>query len=116
MYTKKIPFKDFKGNPRTIEVNYNLTETEVIKLFREFQAVFEWRESLRGEERILTSEEVADFYTSFEEILLSAYGEPSDDGLYFRKGNRFDFEESALHNAAMVMFLTEPAETMKLVD
>jgi hypothetical protein len=116
VYTKTVPFKDFKGKPRNMEVNFNLTEVQVIKLFREFKDVLAWRDSLGGEERVLDNEEVMNFYTSFEEILLSAYGVPSDDGLSFDHDGRYDFEKTALFNATMVMFLTEPSEAMKLVD
>ena len=116
MYTKQIPFKDFFDKPHNEPVYFNLTEREVLKLLGEFQTVFKWRESLQGPKRELSTEEVVEFYTAFEEILLSAYGKPSDDGLHFRKAGRYEFEESALFNACMIMFVTEPAETGKLID
>lgn len=116
MYTKQVPFTDFKGQARTMTVNFNLTTIQAMKLFREFKIILEWRNSLEGPERELDPVEVMNFYTAFEEILLSAWGEPSEDGLHFRKGGRYEFEESALFNAAMLMFLTTPQEAMKLVD
>ena len=116
MYTKQIPFKDFNGKPRNMVVHFNLTEREVFKLLAELQQVMSWRDSLAGPPRDLETEEVVNFYNSFEEILLSAYGKPSEDGLYFRKGDRYDFEESALFNACMILFVTDPAETTKLID
>jgi hypothetical protein len=116
LYTKQVPFKDFFDKPRNATVNFNLTEREIFKLLAEFQAVFAWRDSMRGPERMLETQEVVDFYTAFEEILLSAYGNPSEDGLHFRKAGRYEFEESALFNACMVMFVTEPEETTKLID
>jgi hypothetical protein len=97
-------------------VNFNLTTIQAMKLFREFKVILEWRDSLEGPERQLNPDEVMTFYTSFEEILLSAWGEPSADGLHFRKGGRYEFEESALFSATMMMFLTSPQEAMKLVD
>lgn len=117
MYTKQIPFKDFKDKPRNETVHFNLTEREVFKLLGEFKAVFEWHDSLRnGPNRELETEEVVAFYNSFEEILLSAYGVPSEDGLYFRKDNRYEFEQSAAFNACMVEFVSNPAETGKLLE
>lgn len=117
MYTKQIPFKDFFDKPKNATVHFNLTETEVFKLLREFQLVFNWRESMAGQElRELDTGEVIEFYTAFEEILLSAYGTPSADGLYFDKTDRYKFESSALFAATMVMFVTEPEETGKLID
>lgn len=117
MYSKSIPFKDFKGNPRNATVQFNLTEPEVFKLLVPLQAIFDWQESLRNSgERELTTEEVVEFYNNFEEVLLSAWGEMSEDGLHFRKAGRYEFEESALFAACMNEFVTNPEETQKLID
>jgi len=117
LYTKQIPFKDFKGNPRNHTVHFNLTEREVFKLLKEFKQVFDWRESIQSTDiRELDTAEVIEFYNAFEEILLSAWGVPSEDGLHFRKSGRYEFEESALFNACMVLFVTEPEETGRLID
>lgn len=115
MYTKRIPFKDFRGNPHTEPVAFNLTEGEVIKLLKEFKVVMDWRDSLEGPDRELSVDEVLDFYNAFESILLSAWGEPSADGLYFRKDRRYDFEQSALFAACMNMFVSEPNEVSALI-
>lgn len=117
MYTKVIPFKDFKGKPRNETVHFNLSEREVFKLLPELKGMFEWLDSNREQEqRDLGVEEVRDFYTNFEAIMLEAWGELSEDGLYFRKSARYDFEESALFNATMFMFVKEPEQTVKLLE
>jgi hypothetical protein len=116
LYTKQIPFADFNGQSRKMTVYFNLTTIQAMKLFREFKIIIDWRNSIQGPERNLDPEEVMAFYSAFEEILLSAWGEPSEDGLHFRKGGRYDFEESALFNATMMMFLTDPKEAMTFVE
>lgn len=116
MYTRSIPYKDYKKNPRTEEVNFNLDEREVIKLLNEFKVVTDWYESMTGPRRELETEDVVMFYTAFEEILLSAWGVPSEDGREFDKDGRYKFEKSALFNAAMMEFLTNPNETQKFVE
>ena len=116
MYTKMIPYKDGKGNPRNQEVQFDLGEGDVMKLIKEFQMIFKWQEEARGEKRDLSAEEVSEFYTNFEVILLAAWGEMSDDGLYFRRSGRYDFEESFLFRATMLEFLTNPIEVGKLID
>lgn len=116
-YKKLIPYKDFNGKPRNETVHFNLTEVEVFKLFAEFKQVMDWRESIQAEElQELDPAEVVNFYNSFEEILLTAWGIPSDDGKHFRKAGRYEFQESALFNAAMVMFVTDPQEANKLLS
>lgn len=117
MYTKSIPFKDFNGKPRNATVHLNLTETEVFKLLREFKLIFNWRESIQSNEvQELDTGEVIQFYTAMEEILLSAYGKPENDGLNFEKSERYTFQSSALFNATMLMFVTDPAEAIKMID
>lgn len=118
MYTKSIPHKNFRGLVRNQEVNFNLTEHEVLKLLVEFQAIFEWQERL--EKRDPTAEtdtaEVIEFYNNFEEILLSAWGELDASGDHFRKSGRYEFAESSVFHAAMKMFLSDQEEANKLLD
>jgi hypothetical protein len=98
-------------------VHFNLEEREVFKLLVEFQAIFKWQESIKSEEvRELDTVEVIAFYNNLEEILLNAWGVPSEDGLYFRKGGRYDFEESKLFAAVMKMFVEDPKEANALLD
>lgn len=116
MYTKNVPFKDFNGKARNQQVQFNLTVREIPKLLNEFNLIFKWQDSLKGEVRELDTDEVIAFYTAFEQVLLAAWGEMSDDGLYFRKSGRYDFEESAVFAACMVEFLSDPAATGKLIE
>lgn len=118
MYTKTIPHKDFNDKPRNTKVQFNLTEREVFKLLLEFQAVLGWRDRLaeRDELSETPTEEVIEFYNNLETILLSAWGELSEDGQYFRKGGRYDFEESAAFAACMRLFVEDPSEANKLID
>ena len=100
-----------------MEVNFNLDAREVFKMLPELKSVFDWLETNRDSDpRELTTEEVSQFYTNFENILLEAYGEMSEDGLHFRKGGRYEFEESALFNACMVLFVTKPDQTVKMLE
>lgn len=118
MYTKSIPHKNFKGRTRTQEVNFNLTTHEVLKLLVEFKAIFEWQEAVekRDPDAEVPTDEVINFYTNFEEILLTAWGELDESGDHFFKGGRYEFKESSAFHAAMDLFLKDPGEVTKLVD
>lgn len=117
MYSKQIPYTNFQGKPKNKTVHFNLTESEIFKLLPEFQRVFTFRRNQEGDEiRKLDANEVVEFYTDFEKIMLEAWGVPSEDGEHFRKAGRYEFAESAMFSACMVMFLTDPAETGKLLD
>lgn len=118
MYTKIIPHKDFNDKPRNTKVQFNLTEHEVFKLMVEFQVLLGWRDKLanRDPDETTPTEEVIEYYNNLETILLSAWGELSEDGQYFRKSGRYDFEESAAFAACMRMFVEDPSEANKLID
>lgn len=118
MYTVNVPFTDYKGKVQNKSVSFNLDTREVFKLLPEFLKVNKWMEENKkaAEERSLEPEEVLEFYNSLEAIMLEAYGEVSDDGLYFHKGGRYQFEESAMFNACMMMFVKQPQEATKMLD
>lgn len=109
MYKIDIEFTDYMKRKRHQEVSFNLDGREVFKMLPELKSVFDWMESNRDEEpRELSAEEVSSFYNDFEAILLAAWGEMSEDGLHFRKGGKYEFEESAVFNACMIKFVLEP--------
>lgn len=118
MYTKMIPHKNFAGKQRDQEVQFNLTEHEVLKLMVEFKAIFDWQEKVkdRDPEAETDTLEVIEFYNNFEEILLSAWGELDESGDHFRKGGRYEFKESSLFHAAMKLFLEDQEEVNKLLN
>lgn len=117
MYTKQIPFKDYHGKPRNGSVNFQLEPQDVVKNLEELQAIVAWYEAAQANpDRDIPTERVIDFYNTFEKVLLEAWGEPSEDGLYFRRTGRYDFEESKLFSATMVHFLTDPSEIAKFLE
>lgn len=118
MYTKVIPHKNFRGKVRNQEVNFNLTEHEVLKLLVEFKAIFDWQEQVeaRDPDAETPTEEVLEFYNNFEEILLAAWGELDESGDHFHKGGRYEFRESSVFHAAMKMFLEDLNEVNELIN
>lgn len=115
-YSLQVPYTKFNGKPNTEVVHFNLTEREIFKLSAEFNMIFTWRDELKGDPRDLDPQEVIPYFTAFEEVLLSAWGEPSADGEHFRKGGRYDFEESACFNAALMMFVKDPSLVVKFLE
>lgn len=118
MYTKTIPHKNFRGKPRNQEVQFNLTEHEVLKLLVEFKTIFDWQERIaaRDKDAETPTEEVMEFYNNFEEILLTAWGELDESGDHFHKGGRYEFRESSVFHAAMKLFLEDQHEANLLIN
>ena len=118
MYTKMIPHKNFRDKPRNQEVQFNLTEHEVLKLLVEFKAIFDWQERLEAKDPDAETDtaEVIEFYNNFEDILLAAWGELDESGDHFKKGGVYEFRESSVFHAAMKLFLEDQIEANKLID
>ena len=118
MYSVSVPYKDLNDKPRNRTIYFHLFEREVFKLMGEFQVVFGYidRWQKEKEKRDLDTPEVLDFYNNYEEIVLSAYGKPSDDGERFDHSGRYEFEDSACFAAYMMMCVRDPSETGRLVN
>lgn len=116
MYRKNVPFKDYNDKPRNMEVQFQLEIPQVFKNIVALNAIFSWRDSLQGQDRDLTYDEMQEFFDNFEQILLEGYGKISADGLRFERGDRYDFAESKLFAAFMEMILSDIGELGKILE
>ena len=96
----------------------NLTTHEFLKLLVEFKAMFDWQDRLSNADPTAETptEEVIEFYTNFEEIILEAWGELDETGDHFRKGGKYDYRESSTHHECMLMYLKDQAELNKMLE
>ena len=118
MYTTKVPHKNYRGLTRNPEVTFDLSTHEFLKLLVEFKAIFDWQDrvSKRDPNEETPTEEVIDFYTTFETIILAAWGELDESGDHFRKGGVYDYRESSTHQEAMLMFLKDQEALNKMLE
>lgn len=117
MYQLKVPYKDLYNKPGNTVVFFNLFEREVFRLLPELQFIMGWIEKQEGEEiRDIPTEEVVRFYTAFEELILESYGVPSADGLQFDKSGTYDFKDSVIFNAVMIMMVEDPKRVAEMLD
>lgn len=78
MYTKKVTYKDWLGNERTEEFNFNLTKAALMEM--QFSQEGGMREYLQ---RIVDAKDRKALMHMFKDLVLRAYGEISADGKYF---------------------------------
>ncbi len=102
MLKKTIKYTDFDGKERVEDFYFNLTQIELTKM------------SVSKEEgldtyitKIIESKNMKEIFEVFQEIILMAYGEKSEDGKRFIKkkdGRRLadDFADSAAYDALFV--------------
>lgn len=80
MYKKEIEFEDFNGVKRVGDFYFNLTEQELHKLELSYPGGY--AESLA---QLVKSQDGKAIMQAFEDLILTAYGEKSPDGMYFNK-------------------------------
>ena len=85
MLKKEITYTDFNGDERTETFYFNLTKTELTELDIESGGTLV--ESLR---RMIRTQDSAGLALFFKNMIIRAYGEKSDDGRYFDKGDNYE--------------------------
>ncbi len=98
MFKKKVKYTDFLGESREEELRFHLTRTEVLEMnFRRNGALSQQIEA------IIAAKSLPEIYDLFKRIVLSSYGEISEDGRHFMKSEEIShkFECSAAYDALM---------------
>lgn len=102
MLRKEITFTDFNGVERTMTYYFNMTQTELAELDLDAGGVL--REKLNA---MIEKQDAVGLARFFKEIIVRSYGEKSDDGLYFEKGDNFSFGRRFTTSPAFDKLFTE---------
>lgn len=81
MLAKEITYTDFNGDERTETFYFNLTKTELAELDIDAGGAL-----VNKLTRLYHTQDVAGIAKFFKDIIVKAYGEKSDDGRFFVKG------------------------------
>lgn len=114
MLKEVVTYKDYDGTERTEDVYFHMTKRELIK----------WEtESGSGGmdkfiERIVREEDRKTLINMFDDLILRAYGEKSDDGKAFIKTPemRSKFENSACYDQLFYELLTSTEKLTNFVN
>lgn len=80
MLKKKITYTDYNGEERTEEFYFNLSKAELTEMELSADGGLETKIN-----RIINSRDTKELISIFKDIILSSYGEKSDDGRRFIK-------------------------------
>lgn len=80
MLKKTITYKDFDGNEQTKDFYFNLSSSEITKMELSTKGGL-----VKKINQIIESKDGREIVTMFQELILAAYGEKSEDGQYFQK-------------------------------
>lgn len=104
MLKRNITYEDFNGNKATDVFYFNISKQELIKMEVEYPQGF-------GAmiEAIIEAKDHKTLIKKFEELILLAYGEKSEDGKRFIKTDKLreEFSQTAAYNALFLELATD---------
>lgn len=80
MITETITYRDYNGNERTEQCNFNISKAELVEM--ELGTYGGMQQKL---ERIMAEQDHTKLVEIFKDLILKSYGEKSPDGKYFMK-------------------------------
>lgn len=95
MLKKEITYTDFDGNERTETFYFNMTETELGELDIDAGGTLANRLT-----RIVQTQNGVEMAKFFKELIVRSYGEKSDDGKFFDKGDNYEYGRRFVRHAA----------------
>ena len=116
MLKKTVKYEDFDGNTREETLYFFISKTELTEM--ELKTPGGFANKL---ERISQASNGAEIMAVFKEIILTAYGEKSDDGRSFikkRNGVRLadEFEQTMAFDALFTELITNPDKASAFVN
>lgn len=116
MLKKTVKYEDFDGNTREETLYFFISKTELTEMELKTPGGF-----AKKLERISQASDGAEIMAVFKEIILTAYGEKSDDGRSFikkRNGVRLadEFEQTMAFDALFTELITNPDKASAFVN
>lgn len=113
MLKRDITYEDFNGDEVTDTYYFNLTKTELMTLGSEFETDYE-----KILQRIIETKDRAGLIKEFKRIILSAYGEKSEDGKRFIKNDelREKFSQTPAYDIMFMEFATNAEKAADFIN
>lgn len=102
MLKKEIKYTDFNGDERTEVFYFNLTKTELTELDIESGGTL-----VEALKRMINTQDAAGLAMFFKNMIIRSYGEKSDDGRYFEKGDDYALGKRFTRSNAFDVMFTE---------
>jgi len=114
MLKKTITYTDWNGNEQTEDFYFNLTQTECAELEYSVNGQKPLTESIQ---EIVKAKDMGSIIRILKQIILTAYGEKSEDGRRFRKNDdiREGFEECAAFDKLYMSLATDPEAAAEFI-
>lgn len=113
MLKKTIKFTDYFGEERTQDFYFNLTKSELMEMNLSADGGVE-----RLIDKIIQTKDRKKLVTYFKDIILRSYGEKSDDGFQFMKGEKISkrFEQSPAYDQLFMELATDAEKAANFIN
>lgn len=113
MFVKEIKYTDFNGNEQKEKFYFNLTKSELTEMNMMTDGGM-----LAFIDRITNTRNQAELMKLFKELILKAYGEKSDDGKRFIKGEAIAtaFSQTAAYDVYFMELATNEKSAIEFVN
>lgn len=113
MYKKRINYTGFDGNEETLDAYFNINQMEATRLNAKYDG-----DITKFIEQVVESKDLTRMLDFIEDMILSAYGERSEDGLRFVKNAevRENFSQTLAYEALFGELLMNPDAVAEFAD
>lgn len=113
MYKKSINYTGFDGNEETLVAYFNINQMEATRLNAKYDG-----DITTFIQKIIESQDIGRMLDFLEDMILSAYGKRSEDGLRFVKNAevRENFSQTLAYEALFSELLNNPDTVSEFVD
>lgn len=113
MFKKVVEYVDFNGEPNTAELYFNMTQREAVRFDLEFEGGLE--KYVAG---LNADKDQLGIMNLFERLLLSSYGEKTEDGKHFLKDQDIQdrFKQSAVYDALFTSLLQDTDQAVQFFN
>ena len=113
MYKKSINYTGFDGNEETLVAYFNINQMEATRLNAKYDGNI-----TKFIEQVVESKDLTRMLDFIEDMILSAYGERSEDGLRFVKNAevRENFSQTLAYEALFGELLMNPDAVAEFAD
>ena len=104
MYSRKVKYEDYDGNPREVECFFNLNKAELLELQMSWDGGLE-----KVLEKIVAEHDQKRMIEMFKMIMLKSYGQKSLDGNRFIKSQQLteEFTQTEAYSELFMLFATD---------
>lgn len=113
MHKETITCENYNGVDITVDAYFNLTEAEIMAMELSSEGSYKERIS-----KLIKTKDVKELIKLFTGLIDASYGEKSEDGIHFRKGEDIlaNFKDTMAYSTLYMSLVTDADKASKFVN